>query len=170
MTTIVANASYLPWVDFYALSCFCAIFGIWCLKKGCAASRAPGLVVRFRCLFPRIFHGHLSVLYLRGNRTCHDRYSGRPPAAGNLPEHSEKGALLCVFPAGSCSALLSCLENPPEHTAHLDGRRLQRTGRGRRLFRYLPLRGSCQYLPAGFPVFLEPGIPSNLWYTGIIPL
>ena len=42
MTTIVANASYLPWVDFYALSCCCAIFGIWCLQNGCAASRAQG--------------------------------------------------------------------------------------------------------------------------------
>ena len=51
MTTIVANASYLPWVDFYALSCFCAIFGIWCLKKGCAASRAQGWWYAFGVFF-----------------------------------------------------------------------------------------------------------------------
>lgn len=34
MTMVVANASYLPWVDFYALACFCGIFGIWCFKQG----------------------------------------------------------------------------------------------------------------------------------------
>ena len=34
VTVVVANASYLPWVDFYALACFLGIFGVWCLKQG----------------------------------------------------------------------------------------------------------------------------------------
>lgn len=33
-TVMVANASYLPWVDFYALACFLSIFGVWCCRKG----------------------------------------------------------------------------------------------------------------------------------------
>ncbi|MGN0347596.1 MAG: glucosyltransferase domain-containing protein [Lachnospiraceae bacterium] len=32
-TTISANASYLPWVDFYALACLMSILGVWCLKR-----------------------------------------------------------------------------------------------------------------------------------------
>ena len=32
-TIISANASYLPWVDFYALACLMSILGVWCLKR-----------------------------------------------------------------------------------------------------------------------------------------
>lgn len=31
-TVISANAAFLPWVDFYTLTCFLAVFGVWCIK------------------------------------------------------------------------------------------------------------------------------------------
>lgn len=43
-TMIVANASYLPWVDFYALAGFCGILGIWCLRQGITAQSSSSRI------------------------------------------------------------------------------------------------------------------------------
>lgn len=51
VTVVVANASYLPWVDFYALACFLGIFGVWCLKQGSLIQNSSKFLIKKVCIW-----------------------------------------------------------------------------------------------------------------------